>query len=198
MKLFFYLLSILTLFVSCNNKNDSQEQDIYEIVSIIINRFSKPIQPPPPPDGKEPYFSQAQIDSIMNRTQKVALYPVLFTTTEKFTKNEKLGQEYNKLVNDLGQFNSEDQIDINKVRTSKSINLQLVDTIKLKSNRRYIDKNYDILIRISNISFNDSLDKAVLIIGSSRGYLNGASSLIFLEKINGIWKIKNIDTFSIS
>ena len=64
--------------------------------------------------------------------------------------------------------------------------------------KRYINKNYDKLIKLSNISFNADQDKAVLIASYSTGYLNSASSLVLLEKKKGKWLIKKISVLSIS
>ncbi|WP_062056229.1 hypothetical protein [Aquimarina longa] len=68
----------------------------------------------------------------------------------------------------------------------------------MKNDRRYVEKNFDKLINFSQISFNQNYTKAVLIVGVNMGPLNGYTSLVFLEKINDAWQIKDIDTFSIS
>ena len=89
-------------------------------------------------------------------------------------------------------------IDLTKIKIDRPYQLSFIDTVAMKNNRRYIEKNFDKSLYFSRISFNQDYTKAVLIVGVSMGPLNGYGSLVFLENTNNTWKIKGADTFSIS
>ena len=198
MKKTIYLISIVFLSNSCNYQENIREKNTYEITSLIIENTGGPIKPPPPPNGQKSRFTKNQIDSIMMRIQKVALFPVFYKVKRDFSKNAKIEDEYNKLVSDFGTIEKEEFIDLSKIRTSKHLKLSKIDTIKLKSEKRYVDKNYDILIYFSEISFNEEYDKAALIVGSTRGHLNGSNSIVYMHKVNNVWMIKNVKFLEIS
>ncbi|WP_109433967.1 hypothetical protein [Aquimarina sp. AU119] len=198
MRIVFLIIGCVILFSSCESNKEKREKNTYQIVSLLIDEVGGPIKPPPPPEGQKAYFTNKQIDSIMTRSQDIALHPVFKKVKRKFVKKDNYGEKFNVLLEQLNKLKEEKLIDTLKIKTSISCRLNTIDTLLLKSDKRYIDKNYDILIYFSNISFDDDFSKAVLILSSTRGYLSGSSSIIFLEKKDGIWQIKETDTFSIS
>ncbi|KAA1243379.1 hypothetical protein [Aquimarina sp. RZ0] len=185
MRIVFYCLGIILLFSSCNSEREIHEENTYEIVSLLVETTGKPMKPPPPPEGVRSRFTDSQINSILNRSQKVALYPVFNSSKKVFSENKKVSSEYNNLVTNLKNLDKEQLVDLSEVTTSESLKLSIIDTNKLKSEKRYIDKNYDILIQISAISFNAAYDKAALVLSASRGRLNGSSSIIYMYKVDG-------------
>lgn len=198
MRTVFYFLGIILLFSSCNSEREIQEENTYEIVSLLVETTGKPIKPPPPPEGVKSRFTDSQIDSITNRIQKVALHPVFNRIKKDFSENKKISLEYNNLVANLKNLEKEQLVDLSKVITSERLKLSIIDTNKLKSEKRYLDRNYDILIQISVISFNATYDKAALVLSASRGHLNGFSSILYMHKVDGKWKIKESKMFQIS
>ncbi len=55
--------------------------------------------------------------------------------------------------------------------------LSIIDTLAMKNDRRYIEKNFDKLINFSQISFNEHYTKVVLTVGANMGPLD--SVLLF-------------------
>lgn len=56
----------------------------------------------------------------------------------------------------------------------------MADTLILKKTRDW--KEYDLLLNISNISFNENYDKAALVMGVSRSALWGSGGLYLFSK----------------
>lgn len=198
MKNVFLIIGGLFFLNSCQFNEKEKEKNTYEIISLLIDKAGRPIKPPPPPEGQEPFFTTNQIDSIMKQSQDVALFPVLEQEKKRFVKDDSYGEKFNNLLKKLATLNDEVLIDISKIEVPKAFKLDIVDTLLLKSDKRHINKNYDILIYFSNISFSDNYTKAVLSIGTTRGYLNGSSAIVFLEKKDGVWKIVYSKEYEIS
>ena len=112
MKKTIYLISIVFLSNSCNYQENIREKNTYEITSLIIENTGGPIKPPPPPNGQKSRFTKNQIDSIMMRIQKVALFPVFYKVKRDFSKNAKIEDEYNKLVSDFGTIEKEEKNEV--------------------------------------------------------------------------------------
>ena len=77
MKNVFLIIGGLFFLNSCQFNEKEKEKNTYEIISLLIDKAGRPIKPPPPPEGQEPFFTTNQIDSIMKQSQDVALFPVL-------------------------------------------------------------------------------------------------------------------------
>ncbi len=189
--LFLILISWFVL-ASCNKEEDGMETNTYQILSLLINEFGKPIPPPPPP-GEEYSLSKLQLDSINNQKQQIGIYP-------KFKKldYERVNEELNKSINYQEDDYVQKQLNISKIETKSQYHLTIVDTVKLKQNRRYIEKNFDKLLSFHDIRYNNEYTKAETIIGVGMGPLNGFASLVILYKINGEWKIKETKLLQIS
>ncbi len=198
MKTNFLIFSIFFLVVSCNSSIiDLHDKNSNEILSLLIDEFGKPTVPSRELYNLKP-FSKIQKDSILNQNEKITLFPIQKEIHQKFSKKEKLGEEFNKLVDNLSNLKETRKIDLSKIEISRPYQLSIIDTLAIKNDRRYIEKNFDKLINFSQISFNEHYTKAVLTVGVNMGPMNGYSSLVFLEKINDVWQIKNVDTYSIS
>ena len=191
------ILSFLLLLFSCTKENSLKERNIYQIVSLLVDDFGRPFIPPPPPNEINTY-TDIQLDSIFNQKQKISIYPVFQKVNNKFSHKKAYDVEFNKLMDSLKDVYFDKKVDISKIKINRPFNLSIIDTIKVRQDRRYLEENFDKLLSFYNISFNEKQTKAVTIIGVGMGTLNGYTSLVFLEKINGKWKIKGVDTFSIS
>ncbi|WP_128755397.1 hypothetical protein [Aquimarina sediminis] len=126
------------------------------------------------------------------------LYPTFIKTNRKFNQKKDWEPEFYDLVQKINLAYNKEILYLDKIDSPKSINLSILDTNKLKSDIRYINKNHDMLMRFSPPSFNQKYNKATIIIGVSRGFLSGSASLVFLEKKGGIWKIVYSNEFEIS
>ncbi|MCD8434113.1 hypothetical protein LNJ03_02195 [Tenacibaculum dicentrarchi] len=63
------------------------------------------------------------------------------------------------------------------------------------------DKGFDkcdVALSFSRIAFNKEKKKAIVIVATSFGRLNGFSTLYFLQKEKGIWEIKCEEGLTIS
>ncbi|WP_103072709.1 vWA domain-containing protein [Aquimarina sediminis] len=186
------------LFFSCRISTEhKKEENTYRILSLLIEEFAKPTIPPREMYGLKP-FTEVQIDSILNQDKKICLFPIQKRTHQKFSKKEKFDKEFNELVNKLKDLEDSREVDLSKIKINRPYQLSIIDTVAMKRDRRYVEKNFDKLINFSRISFNQGYTKAVIIVGVNMGPLNGYASLVFLEKIDNIWQIKGTDTFSIS
>ncbi|WP_282079577.1 hypothetical protein [Aquimarina algiphila] len=195
MRTFNCALIILILTFSCTSIEEEREKNQYEIISILIEHFGKSDFPPPPP-GRSYTFSKIQLDSIRSQKQNIALYPVLKDSNDNFLKSDS--DDFNILTQNLKNLKEKIFIDISKINLKTAHNISILDTLKLASDRNSVYNDFNKIISFSQISFNQEYTKAVLVVGVSKGYLNGYASLVFLEKIDNIWQIKGTDTFSIS
>ncbi len=192
------LFLVFTIFLSC--KPDSREKNTYEIISLITQEYGLPLPPvPPPPPAKLPSLKEMGWDSIKRLEQNIAVYPVLKNISNQFSKYpEEEDIEFKILLEKINKSKKALTLDLSKFNVKKQFQLSIVDTFLLKKDKYHIEKNYDKLLIFHNISFNSEFNKAVTIIGVSIAPLNGYSSLVFLEKKNGKWIIKNSKTLSIS
>ncbi len=182
---------------SCESEGYKIEKNTYDILSLLVDKFGEPMIPPRELYNLEP-FSKKQKDSILNQKVKIVIYPILKKSSKRFSSKENLSVEFNELLSDIKRINKKTIVDLSKFKIKRPYQLSILDTNKLKRDVRYVRKNFDKLLNLYVISFNEDYSKAVTISGVSNGYLNGYSSLVFLEKIDGKWEIKYIDTFSIS
>ena len=140
------------------------------------------------------------MDSIINTEQKLAIEPVLFNENREILINEQINEAFKNILAKMKVDESAEQIsiDINKIKVPKNVKLIIADTAKIKQDRYYVEKNYSIWLTFSKVYFNDTHDRAIIVAGMSRGHLSGGTSLIFLEKIDGIWQKIGAQSLSIS
>jgi len=201
-------LLFLTLF-SCNFENREDVNNRYEIISLLYEKLAQPIDimfPPPPPDSLNYIFSSkdsTRIDSIIKgikekRKKKkfiVAIYPYL-----NYYKDSK----YNDYMIDCFESNiikiekkDSIKIDINKITKKRNDSvIYFKEELILKGRKDY--ETFDVLISFSQIEFNKTYTKAMIIGTVSTSRLAGITILYFLEKVNNKWIIKCQETLSIS
>ena len=196
MKKLFVIIWIFS-FYSCNEDQKTKEKNTYQILSLLINEYGKPTIPPREIYNLKP-FTDKQIDSIVNIEQNLVIYPLLEKSSYKFSKQENLDDEFNRLLDGIKGKGNSSPIDLSKITIVKPYELSILDTLKLKEDIRYVAKNFDKIINLHVVSFNQEYNKAATIIGVGSGYLNGYSSLVFLERKNGKWIIKESKTLTIS
>ena len=88
-------------------------------------------------------------------------------------------------------------INLTKIKDNKSAVILPYQDFYKETPRKGFDK-YDIVMSFSNIIFNKNETKAFIIVGMSFDKLSGFSSLVYLEKEFGIWKVKCEKGLSIS
>lgn len=198
MKLKSVVLILFTLLcIACNQQTKNRETNQYEILSLLVSDMTKP--PFPIALLKERYTDE-EIDSIMNTNQKVAVAPTFFHDNSEIPFNVKVNSEFKELLAKMKTDESAEEmsIDINKIRVPNNVKLVIADTAKIKQDRYYIEKNYNIWLTFLKVYFKDTQDRAIIVAGLSRGYLSGGTSVFFLEKIDGIWQKVGSQSLSIS
>ncbi len=151
------LIVLFFLILSCKSREKKALENQYDVLSFLVNRYAKPDLPPPPP-GKSYSLSQQEKDSINGQYQVLSIYPVATIVNNIGQKNVN-DNEFNTLIQKL---NKEKRIvlDITKIKAYENYALTLLDTLKLKQDRRHIEKNFDKLLSFSPISFNNNYTKA--------------------------------------
>ena len=190
--LIFIAISIL----SCNrtSKVSIEKSGVYKVV---IEEFGKANLPPPLP-GKLHNFSKQELDSIFGQEQKIAIYPILNINKEEINLNKIKDSLYSKIAKKLTNLDKDDLMDLSKINTRSSLHLSLIDTLEQKKNSKLYYKNFDKLLYLSPISFNEELSRAITIVGVGINFLNGFSALIYLEKQEDEWVIVKSEELTIS
>lgn len=196
--LIFILLSFF--YYSCKNKNNKEEKNTYQILSLLTNEFTSYTEKiiftlPPAPNGVKTNYNFSKKDSLF-------LYRRFYEETikQKVIAIEPKMFEINKNYNFKEDCNTNEKLlqNFNKLNESKNININKIDFYGNNSLVYYTDKNkqtkgfdeIDIYLNYSRICFSKNYEKAILIVGVSFAKLNGFSTLYFLEKINEKWYIK--------
>ncbi len=211
MRITSFFLVIILLF-SCVEKGNQEEDNTYQVVSLLYQEYAKPLKsvfPPPPPDSLNYVLSSkdsAQIDSVHREIKKersnkrfiVAIYPYFFSYNNPHN-DEFLDScyDFNTVLKNLVENKDSLKVDINKIVSKKNDSIILYSK-ELSKDRRKDFYNFDMLVSFSNISFNSNYTKAIVVGAYSHSRLAGASILFFLEKIEGQWIIKCKKGLSIS
>jgi hypothetical protein len=192
MKQRIYILSSLFLILSCQkNQNNIFEKNQIDLISDIINsQYALPPLPPLPNDTITSWeMTQKTIDSVKAVKLNVAIYPLF--CKPRLDRGINLGQvdeEFKDLVKKFSDIEFSKKIPIKDIDDRSRHKVVLADTIVLKKSRDW--KEYDLLLNISNISFNKNFDKAALDIGISRSALWGSGGLYLFKKDDeNKWKI---------
>jgi hypothetical protein len=183
--------------ISCKNNINKEESEKYTVLSVIANRFTIADLPPPKP-GRGFDLSSQQLDSIRNQKQSIAVHPNLLKSNHTFNEKFLEDELFLNLLNNLKTIDDKNQIDLKKIETKIPHNLFYLDTIKNNNDKYYVDSNFDKLLIFSPVSFNEDLNKAVVIVAVKKGYMNSSSSIVLLEKKNGVWEISSVKEYLIS
>ena len=194
----YYIVVIISfLFItSCESKQDDLliENKIDLISSIINTQYALPPPPPLPNDTISSWeITQIKIDSVKAVKLNVAIYPIFDKPI--FRKNIdqlQLDKEFKDLIKSFSVVEATKEIPIQEINDKSRHSVVLADTLILKETRDW--KEYDLLLNISNISFNENYDKATLVMGISRSALWGSGGLYLFSKNNEKWeKVKYIE-----
>jgi hypothetical protein len=212
MKKLFFLLIVLAL-VSCKNNIKKQEnENTYQVISILYNKLAKPIElffPPPPPDKSDHVFTSkdsVRIDSLHKEIENerakrkfiVAVYPLLNPYRKGHHKYFMQDcSEFNNVMDKLLEIKDSLKIDIDKIIKKRNDSIiYFKEGLIIKGRRDY--ETFDILISFSRIAFNKDYTKAVVVGSLNHSTIAGASILYFLEKNDDKWEIKCEKGLSIS
>ena len=209
MKTISFFLVIILLF-SCENKENSKDDNTYKIISLLYQQYAKPIEavfPPPPPDNLNYIFSykdSIKADSLLKKLKEetndkksiIAIYPYFSPHTLHDKNATGNCHNFNDILKKYIKNKDSLKIDVNKIITNRNDSIIYYD--KLSKDKRKDFYNFDMLISFSNISFNSDYTKAIVVGSFSHSKLAGASMLFFLEKKEGQWMVKCEKGLSIS
>ena len=190
-KNFFYILAFALIILSCSkNVNHLEKENIEEIISVIINKKSFPLPPPPIflGDSIVNVIDKKTIDSLKSVNLTVAIYPIvnsLLLNVNELTQSQK-----NNKTERLLDVRLKNKVNINLINKMSQHNIIFGDTIILKKSKDW--KEYDLLYYFSNISLSSNLDYAKVSVGVSRSALWGQGYDLYLkkEKNEGKWVIE--------
>ncbi|WP_417359928.1 hypothetical protein [Galbibacter sp.] len=182
-----------------NKKTNSKDDDIFEVLSVVIDTMSNPSSPPiyPPPlpkkyeDKRLTYQDSVDyrndVITYINRQKIIAIDSTFYTSIlSKITKEMSLSD----LVNQCSDFH-----------TKSTINLNYIDIAKEDSivyfNKKTMEKSYgsgtyigvDCRIIISKVILNTKNNKAVIKASLKYEKLESYSATFYLEKKKGLWGI---------
>lgn len=213
------LLIILPLLLFLNCK-ETQKEAKYEVVQTLYNYITKyhthilafPVSPPDPKIESDSLQKILERDKeiIKDTTKIVSSYlekegrsvvcidkkqsPSIGLSKRKIpciTKN------FDSLYNDFIKIKGTQALDLTKIKDNRySVIIPYHDYYPEMSNKGF-DK-CDMVLTFSRIAFNKEENKAIVIMATNFGRLNGFSALYFLEKEKGEWKIKCREGLSIS
>lgn len=190
-KNFFYILAFALIILSCSkNVNHLEKENIEEIISVIINKKSFPLPPPPIflGDSIVNVIDKKTIDSLKSVNLTVAIYPIVNSLL--LNVNELSQSQKNNKTERLLDVRLKNKVNINLINKMSQHNIIFGDTIILKKSKDW--KEYDLLYYFSNISLSSNLDYAKVSVGVSRSALWGQGYDLYLkkEKNEGKWVIE--------
>ena len=190
-KNFFYILAFALIILSCSkNVNHLEKENIEEIISVIINKKSFPLPPPPIflGDSIVNVIDKKTIDSLKSVNLTVAIYPIVNSLL--LNVNELSQSQKNNKTERLLDVRLKNKVNINLINKMSQHNIIFGDTIILKKSKDWIE--YDLLYYFSNISLSSNLDYAKVSVGVSRSALWGQGYDLYLkkEKNEGKWVIE--------
>lgn len=210
----------LLFFLSCKRTRKDEKKAKYEVVQTLYNYITKyhthilafPVSPP------DPKIESDSLQKILERDKEI----IKDTTKIVNSYLEKEGRSvvcidkkqspsiglskrkipcitknFDSLYNDFIKIKGTQALDLTKIKDNRySVIIPYHDYYPKMSNKGF-DK-CDMVLTFSRIAFNKEENKAIVIMATNFGELNGFSALYFLEKEKGEWKIKCREGLSIS
>ncbi|MCG8837176.1 hypothetical protein G1K37_02200 [Tenacibaculum dicentrarchi] len=208
----------LSVFLSCNEaqKNKEENKELHKVVKTLYDNITKshtriltfPVSPPNP-KIKLDYLSK-KIENVKDTSRIVNSYikkegRLIVCIDKNLKPSIPLNKidlkckrsEFENLYKDFIKIERATTLDLIKIRDNKySVILPYHDNF-LKMSDKGFDK-CDVALSFSRIAFNKEKKKAIVIVATSFGRLNGFSTLYFLQKEKGIWEIKCEEGLTIS
>ncbi len=195
MRLTFILLFITICSYSCASKESKDE--IKEIYNIAIDGNVKALPPPPPPEpGDDSEMPQQILDSLNAIKLKIKACKSIELFNPEYFFDLSEYKEYIEALDHLFA-NTNELLNMDNWYTERGHSIGTVNCEEVDKKELFM--NFDALVRFSNVGFNSTKDKAVmLIIVSYSHYLSGSLTLLLLERSNDDWEIKEKDVISIA
>lgn len=175
------LVSILLLFLSCNQNKENV--GIYETV---INTTIVPLPPPPKIYDVDSVINKEVVDSLKSVKMDIGVNPKKIEFNGNFKELFK-----NFKFNDFSYFESNNKISLKALKARESLHFTILEkpiTSFLKK-----EKQFDGILSLSEIIYNNKKDKSLVIIG-----YNNIIILYLLNKEDNKWEIEDQRTLLIS
>ena len=189
MRLIYILIISFFLFSCTSNKT---EKEIYDVV---LNSIVQPIALLPPPEfgNDSNVISKAVKDSLYNVSLNVAVSSKMIGF--KF-KNEELSFTDKVNKGEIEYYVSNKILASELLFGRNSLSFEIISEEDLKD--IFIYDNYNGLLKISNIQYNNNNNKALVVVSYSMGKLSGNTVLFYLEKKPESWIILKSRSLSVS
>lgn len=198
---------IATVVLSCD-KAVSKEKELYEVLNLIYPFLTKEIPPPKelpvPPKGIDSIRRNLEISTDEDFSKKLnpdkqQIIAIKLSMKEPGLIKSLVGEPemgFRFIIDEPIALNI-DSLNIKKFNSVSNDSLIAFEQDLLEPEiMDYI--KFDKLLSFSNVFFNKEFDRAVLIASVGTSDLAGSSHLIFLEKINGKWKLYQTKLLEIS
>ena len=183
-----YVVLFVVLCISCDFFHEKSKtitaNEEAEVYTFLIDHFSTiyPIPPPPPSINDTTYVPPKIVPKAFSR---VGIRP------KKFSISKEDQERVEAYLNELNV-----NIDISNTNESDhTLNLKSLNTSH-KYKATYVTEKsatlfstINVLLNFSPVNFSKDHTKATVIIGVSKGKLNGFSAILVLEKVENSWKI---------
>ena len=194
----FLCLSVL-LVQNSNCQTRTIEDDQKAIYTLVIDHLVRPFPPPPPPPPNSEFqpMTKRVSDSINSIRLKVAISPY-FSFLKKRPTLKNIDTTYHKAVEVLFSEGNDFLITEGLLGSKKGHTLVIVSENELDERKRLF-QNFNELISLSRIVFDQNKNRAVVHIGRTLpGKLSGSTALYLLKKQDGEWIIDSYKVISIS
>lgn len=218
------VVMVLLMFLSCKNEQSLKLETKDEVVQTLYNYMTKnhtnilafpPSTIPPKPGlsvNLDSLYKKIEEErQIIKDTTKIVDFYIkkegrLVVCIDKTQspsidlskrKIQCVTNSFENLYNNFIKINEAQTLDLTKIKDNKySVITPYHDYYSIRTNKGF-DK-CDMVLTFSRIAFNKEKDKAIVIMATNFGRLNGFSTLYFLQKENYNWKIKCEEGLSIS
>ncbi|APG65580.1 hypothetical protein LPB136_09495 [Tenacibaculum todarodis] len=209
MKATSYLI-LVVIFFSCQKEKirNYEEENTYQIVTSLLDEYKSYIVLPPmltrPPGAKNQkltiqdslWIYKYHYNQLINK-KTIAVNKNIFGVEKNYSFRGKCSIVDDKLLEKFNSLKENKKIDVSKVTIyGKDTLIQYKEEFKKLPWSGF--NKMDLLLNFSRIAFNKEYNKAIIIVGASKGRLNGVSTLLYLEKVNYVWQIKCQKGLSIS
>lgn len=178
-----HLIFLSICFLSLNCKKKSIDQSLeQEVISLIINEIAIPVPPPPPPSPEagdnfdNHTLSKEKIDSIKSIKLYIGLNPQLIKFDYPISNKDVYPIDFIGLIEEIPFQDTKDISNINIGNVAKH-NVEFVSW-----NDKSEIKNFDVLVKISNIIWSKDKTRAAAIAIRKLGKFDGTTYLFLFTR----------------
>ncbi|MBO3096665.1 hypothetical protein [Gelidibacter pelagius] len=208
MRLIIITLCILT--IGCSSKQTSSYEQLV-VIATVYESIPKVIPPPPNNEDEEENdidylnLEPLNFNFVINENFVDFDFDYIHDIPNRFQvyKSKELFEEkvldfsYMELVAGLSKFENNEKIDASELETLLGENLVFWDK-QMITNEEKTEQDISGVISFSNVSFNENLTRAAVVVGDYFERIGNGISLYILEKIDEKWVITYIQALMTS